>query len=73
MWGTVIRKIDAQAFKAGLQRAGAVLRNLTPRPSSRLAQLILVANFVALGVLVVGMMALSETRPSSIPCGRRVS
>ena len=62
MWGTVIRKIDAQAFKAGLQRAGAVLRNLTPRPSSRLAQLILVANFVALGVLVVGMMALSETR-----------
>ena len=62
MWGTDIRKIDAQAFKAGLQRAGAVLRNLTPRPSSRLAQLILVANFVALGVLVVGMMALSETR-----------
>nr|WP_238934406.1 stimulus-sensing domain-containing protein [Maricaulis parjimensis] len=38
------------------------MRNLTPRPSSRLAQLILVANFVALGVLVVGMMALSETR-----------
>jgi two-component system sensor histidine kinase ChvG len=45
-----------------LHRAGQVLRNLTPRPSSRLAQLILVANFVALGVLVAGMLALTETR-----------
>lgn len=39
-----------------------MLRSLTPRPSSRLAQLILVANFVALGVLVAGMLALTETR-----------
>ncbi len=61
-WGTAIRKIDADTWRAGLRRAGQVLRNLTPRPSSRLAQLIMVANFVALGVLVVGMMALTETR-----------
>ena len=45
-----------------MRRAGALLRNLAPRPTSRLAQLILVANFVALGVLVVGMLALTETR-----------
>ncbi|WP_417488306.1 sensor N-terminal transmembrane domain-containing protein, partial [Maricaulis sp.] len=47
---------------SGLRRAGAWLRSLAPRPSSRLAQLILMANFVALGVLVVGMLALTETR-----------
>ncbi len=39
-----------------------VLRRLSPSATSRLAQLILLANFVALGVLVVGMLALSETR-----------
>lgn len=39
-----------------------MLRGLTPRASSRLAQLILVANFIALGVLVVGMLALTETQ-----------
>lgn len=45
-----------------VRRMRAFLRGLTPRVSSRLAQLILVANFVALGVLVVGMLALTETR-----------
>lgn len=49
-------------MRSGLRRAGALLRSLAPRPSSRLAQLILIANFVALGVLVVGMLALTETR-----------
>ena len=33
-----------------------------PSPSSRLAQLILIANVIALGVLIVGMLALTETR-----------
>jgi two-component system sensor histidine kinase ChvG len=51
-----------RAIRSGLGRAGRLLRGLTPRASSRLAQLILFANFVALGVLVVGMLALTETR-----------
>jgi len=45
-----------------VRRIRAFLRGLAPRASSRLAQLILMANFVALGVLVVGMLALTETR-----------
>lgn len=62
MWVTAIKKTDTSSATAGLRRAGALLRSLAPRPSSRLAQLILMANFVALGVLVVGMLALTETR-----------
>lgn len=61
-WGIAIRKTEPASWRNGLRRAGALLRNLAPRPTSRLAQLILVANFVALGVLVVGMLALTETR-----------
>ncbi len=38
------------------------IRRIRPSASSRLAQLILLANFVALGVLAVGMLALTETR-----------
>ncbi|WP_339744273.1 stimulus-sensing domain-containing protein [uncultured Maricaulis sp.] len=45
-----------------VRRVRAFLRGLTPRASSRLAQWILMANFVALGVLVLGMLALTETR-----------
>lgn len=61
-WDTAIKKISLHRWREGLDRVGRVLRGLTPRASSRLAQLILVANFVALGVLVVGMLALTETR-----------
>ncbi len=61
-WVTAIKKTDSSSAMSGLQRVGALLRSLAPRPSSRLAQLILMANFVALGVLVVGMLALTETR-----------
>jgi two-component system sensor histidine kinase ChvG len=61
-WVTAIKKISLDTVRAGLGRAADILRGLVPRASSRLAQLILVANFVALGVLVVGMLALSETR-----------
>jgi two-component system sensor histidine kinase ChvG len=61
-WGIAIRKTEPASWRTGLGRIGVLLRNLAPRPSSRLAQLILVANFVALGVLVVGMLALTETR-----------
>jgi len=39
-----------------------IFRRIRPSATSRLAQLILLANFVALGVLVVGMLALTETR-----------
>ena len=62
VWDTVIKKIKPNSLGAGLARAGDFLRGLYPRVSSRLAQLILIANFVALGVLVVGMLALSETQ-----------
>ncbi len=44
------------------RRLVALVRGIRPSASSRLAQLILFANFIALGVLVVGMMALTETR-----------
>ena len=44
------------------RRLVATVRGWRPNASSRLAQLILFANFIALGVLVVGMMALTETR-----------
>ena len=62
MWVTAIKKTDTKSVVTGLRRIGTLLRSLAPRPSSRLAQLILMANFVALGVLVVGMLALTETR-----------
>ncbi len=62
VWATGIRKIDVADMRETVRRTRAILRGLTPRASSRLAQLILVANFVALGVLVVGMLALTETR-----------
>jgi two-component system sensor histidine kinase ChvG len=51
-----------KTISSAWSRAGRLMRGLTPRASSRLAQLILVANFIALGVLVVGMLALTETR-----------
>lgn len=59
---TDTRKTERPKWRDGLVRAGRMLRGLTPRASSRLAQLILVANFIALGVLVVGMLALTETQ-----------
>ena len=61
-WDIVTRKIDLPAWRDRIGQLGAVLRGLTPRATSRLAQLILVANFIALGVLVLGMLALGETR-----------
>jgi len=61
-WVTGTRKIDVADMRETVRRIRAFLRGLAPRASSRLAQLILMANFVALGVLVVGMLALTETR-----------
>ena len=61
-WATAIKKIRFDRLRAGFESAGDFLRYVVPRASSRLAQLILVANFVALGVLVVGMLVLSETQ-----------
>ncbi|MHA6287732.1 sensor histidine kinase [Maricaulis sp. CAU 1757] len=62
MWGIAIRKPDPQPGPASQRRVRLFLRSLVPSPSSRLAQLILIANTLALGLLVVGMLALTETR-----------
>ncbi|MBR9826925.1 MAG: HAMP domain-containing protein [Alphaproteobacteria bacterium] len=51
-----------RGLAVALRWGRGLVRRFSPSATSRLAQLILLANFVALGVLVVGMLALSETR-----------
>ena len=49
-------------FKRIARRLVMWVQGARPSASSRLAQLILVANLMALGVLIFGMLALTETR-----------
>ena len=49
-------------FKRIARRLVQWVQGARPSASSRLAQLILVANLMALGVLIFGMLALTETR-----------
>lgn len=61
-WVTAIRKFRLASLRKAWNWLEDFWLGVSPRASSRLAQLILVANFVALGVLIFGMLALSETR-----------
>ena len=66
-WDTDTKRNSPGGWRERLGSWLTSLRGLAPRAAaSRLAQLILTANFIALGVLVFGMLALSETRRSLV-------
>jgi two-component system sensor histidine kinase ChvG len=66
-WDTDTKRNSPVAWRDRLGDWWTSVRGLAPRAAaSRLAQLILTANFIALGVLVFGMLALSETRRSLV-------